>query len=266
MQRPPAKLPIICRLALVASVRFPRIATLLLVLSTLVPGCFGGSRCEATLVASGAQAFCLTPGGGWILQGLEWPGNSAEAPRVWLVHGLNEDHQSYDLFAKDLTGQGWAVVALDSRGHGQSIHRTDGTERRVTGFSPSDYLSMEDDLEALRRRSGHDPTFLVGASIGANQAIRFAGRHGETLGVVLLSPGLDYHGITTQTANREFAGAALYAATNGDPYPSMSARTLYREHEGTRTLFDWLGDEHGTALLDKAHRPLIVDWMLDRLG
>src|SRR5207247_1450246 len=47
-------------------------------------------------------------------------GFPAPIPAVLLLHGFGEDRSVWDSFRKQLLAKGWAVMALDLRGHGES--------------------------------------------------------------------------------------------------------------------------------------------------
>ena len=79
-----------------------------------------------------------------------------------IVHGLQEHSGRYSKFAQFLAGNGYAVDALDLRGHGKS----NGTTAFVRTFD--DYVA---DLSAfcmiaVKERLPGKPTFLMGFSMG----------------------------------------------------------------------------------------------------
>jgi alpha-beta hydrolase superfamily lysophospholipase len=80
---------------------------------------------------------------------------------VVVVHGINEHGGRYRRLADDLTRRGYAVCAMDLRGHGNS----DGPRAWIAAFD--EYL---DDLELLldraRARQPGKPLFLLGHSLG----------------------------------------------------------------------------------------------------
>jgi acylglycerol lipase len=90
---------------------------------------------------------------------------------VALVHGFTEHSGRYAKLAGDLNGQGYAVYAVDLRGHGRSA----GSRCFVRSFDQ--YL---DDLAALMewvdRREPQRPLFLLGHSMGGTIAALYAVR------------------------------------------------------------------------------------------
>ncbi len=119
---------------------------------------------------------------------LAWHGYSpanaqAGAPlrRVVLVHGSSSRARSTHVLAQALAAEGYAVAALDMRGHGESGPRGQAA-----------YLGqMEDDVEDFLRAVPHEgPQTLMGFSAGGGFALRFAGSTKQDLfdRYVLLSP------------------------------------------------------------------------------
>ena len=100
---------------------------------------------------------------------LDWGAASPDAPVMALLHGLQDCARSWDFFARNLRSE-YRVVALDSRGHGDSAH----SARGAYGFR--DYIA---DLEGLVAHLGLRDIVLVGHSAGARYAFTFAAEHPE---------------------------------------------------------------------------------------
>jgi pimeloyl-ACP methyl ester carboxylesterase len=195
----------------------------------------------------GGDAFCAATSDGWLLQGAMWNIGNASAPGALLVHGLNEDRHSYDALANGLAAKGWRVVAFDARGHGLSTHRTDGTTRALAQFGDADLLAMERDLDAMQPIA--NATVLVGASVGANEALRFAAGDPNVTAVALLSAGDSYRGLDATGAASRFGGSILFLASQDDSYAAQSARDLAARHPGAHEVDVIAGSAHGTNLL-----------------
>jgi alpha-beta hydrolase superfamily lysophospholipase len=117
-----------------------------------------------------------------------WP---LPAPRgvLLLVHGLGEHSGRYLHVAEHFLGAGYAVLALDYRGHG----RSDGPRVHVERFD-----AFVEDVAALRAEAARwfpgVPLFLVGHSQGGLVALRSALLAPEGLaGLVVSSPLLGVH-------------------------------------------------------------------------
>lgn len=101
---------------------------------------------------------------------------------VLLVHGYAEHSGRYQHVATYLTGQGYAVHAMDLRGHGRSEGRR--------GYIGS-YRTLLEDLDGYFRtvRGEHagQAHFVLGHSVGGALALLFAAQHQEKLSGVIAS-------------------------------------------------------------------------------
>lgn len=122
---------------------------------------------------------------------LTYPSGAGPFPAVILVHEFGEDHHQWDAYRDTFIGDGFAVLAYDTRGFGESAIASIPTGQ--TGF----FSSMPNDLTAvvahLRTQRKIDGTriFVVGASLGANIAYVAAGSDLGITKTVLLSPGVN---------------------------------------------------------------------------
>ncbi len=134
-----------------------------------------------------------------VLVGTIYPaaGTLEKAPVVLFVHGWGRDRGDWDAHARGFGRAGVLAMALDLRGHGESVRRRTRLADESVLFSrltEFDEALMVDDLllaiDYLGRHAGADPArvVLVGADLGANLALKAACRHGSLKGAVLLSP------------------------------------------------------------------------------
>lgn len=111
-----------------------------------------------------------------------WLPSEAPAAVLMLAHGLGEHLGRYQQVAEFFVGQGYAVFALDHRGHG----RSGGKRGHVERFA--DYLA---DLDLLRRRVGESfpgkKIFLLGHSLGGLIAAHYALAHQPELSGLITS-------------------------------------------------------------------------------
>lgn len=218
---------------------------------------------------SGASAerdyITLTTSDGFIL-GATYFAPTAESGRgLVLVHMLGTDSSTWSAFAETAQRRGYHVITFDLRGHGTSL--TQGVaSRHWRGFTDKDFMSATLDIEAAvaaleeKGLSSQDVS-VIGASIGANLAARYAADHGLA-SLVLLSPGLAYRGVATDDALPAVEEPVLVIAAEGDTYSAESSRTLSGlAAEGELLILG--GDAHGTTLLTEQpglqHR--ILDWI-----
>lgn len=201
----------------------------------------------------------------------------AEGPKgvVLLLHMMPATKESWDVFADALRQKGYSSLAIDERGHGESDMK--GGERL-------DYREMSDeeqqakrlDVEAsadwLMERTGLDRTRLaaVGASIGANLAIRYAFDHPECRVAVALSPGLDYRGVLTEDAvgGLKEGQALLIAVSDEDATSAMSVKALETlPTRGERETVHLRDKGHGTTMFGTEPELMdrVLEWISARL-
>lgn len=207
---------------------------------------------------------------GLVLKGtLYLPDGAKEArPVVILLPMMAKDRKSWGDFPKKLSAAGWAVLALDQRGHGESVWQ--GKKRKVfTKFTNSEFAKMVTDLDAIlaalskQKKADVTRVAVYGASIGANVALVYGAGHPEVKAAALLSPGMDYKGITTSDAAAAYRNRpALVVAAGQDGYSALSTRKLADKMGASATLKIYAGKEHGTGLFseEKDFGQFLFDW------
>jgi len=110
-----------------------------------------------------------------------WLPDEPAAAIVVIAHGLSEHSGRYATLAEELCWRGYAVYAMDHRGHG----RSDGARVYVRRFD--DYLAdVEVFLDRVKQREPGKPVFLFGHSMGASIAALLAiVRPPQVRGIVL---------------------------------------------------------------------------------
>jgi pimeloyl-ACP methyl ester carboxylesterase len=110
----------------------------------------------------------------------EWPG-PAKGPTIVCVHGLTANHTCWASVA-DLLSPAYRMLAYDLRGRGES-------DKPEKGYSLARH---DEDLEGLLDHFGIKKAVLIGHSLGAHIALRFAAMHRDRVTkLVLVDGGLD---------------------------------------------------------------------------
>ena len=115
-----------------------------------------------------------------------WLPDAEPAAAVVVVHGINEHSGRYARLADDLNRRGYAVYAMDLRGHG----RSEGARVLVRSFD--EYLDdVEMLLDCVAGRQPGKPLFLLGHSMGgAIVALLGILRPPKVRGLVLSGPSV----------------------------------------------------------------------------
>jgi len=154
---------------------------------------------------------------------------------VLVAHGMSEHSARYRRLAEHLTGPGFAVYALDHRGHGRTANSTGTGKAGATGMAGIiGDLDQLADLAAKAHPSA--PLVLFGHSMGSMISNAYIETHGDRLtGVVLSgSPGVD-------DSLAEMAAGLKEAVDGGmgdEPIPALAG--FNEAFEPARTPYDWL--------------------------
>lgn len=160
------------------------------------------------------------------------------------THMLGSRKEQWQPLLESATRQGISACAPDLRGHGENAALT---------LTEADYFQMTNDvIAAVNHLRGQKivRVALVGASIGANLSLRVAADDPAIAAVALLSPGMEYHSVTTQDAIARYGARPLLILTGTDDgYSARSSRRLNQLSTGPHQLIEIPGGAHGTELL-----------------
>jgi acylglycerol lipase len=153
-----------------------------------------------------------------------WRPDDATAIRgtVVIVHGFGEHSDRYDHVAERLVAEGYAVFALDHRGHGRS--------QGPRAVIETDAVVADVDQLVSRAADAHPdvPRFLLGHSLGGMIAIAYALTHGERLHGLILSGPLAAVDASPALAR---IGRLLSAVAPHAPTLALDARLVSRDSE-----------------------------------
>jgi alpha-beta hydrolase superfamily lysophospholipase len=162
------------------------------------------------------------------------PGGEARAVVV-VVHGASEHSGRYARVADVLTGEGYAVYALDLRGHGRTSCST-GPGR----IGPRGMHGVLDDVSELVGRARADcadrPVVLFGHSMGSLVVQAFVEQHDEELAAYVLSGTMGPMDGVAELADG--IRQAVDAGMADDPLDMLGG--FKAAFEPARTTYDWL--------------------------
>ena len=177
---------------------------------------------------------------------------------VLLVHMLGSDSTSWSVLADDLNKNRFSTLAIDLRGHGKSTGNV-----LLNDFTEEDFHNMILDVAAgvdYLKSENCKKINIIGASIGSNLALMRADNDINT--VVLLSPGMDYHGVSIRQSMTLYANPVMIFASRMDSYSYQSSMMINQAFRSYHEFIPLEGSAHGTDMLpNPAVRNKIVEWV-----
>jgi alpha-beta hydrolase superfamily lysophospholipase len=137
------------------------------------------------------DVFGFVASDGKEIQCYRWLGAGRPRAMVQIAHGMGEHAKRYRDIARRLVAAGYAVVANDHRGHGD----TAGPEH-LGDLGPGGWDRVIEDAFEINAHVGAQlpgvPRVLLGHSMGAMLTQQYVYRHGSTLQAVVISgsPGI----------------------------------------------------------------------------
>jgi len=199
-----------------------------------------------------------------------YPNKSAKFAGI-LVHMRPKTKESFDDLAKFLQKEGYALLAIDLRGHGESTESVKG-KLDYNKFSEDEEKESINDLisaSLFLEKEGYpkDRQFLIGASIGANLSFQFLSENPQVKAIVLLSPGLNYRGVILENFKKEGLGEKIFVISALDDEPAyVAGRTLKSWYQDLNYL-ELPSGGHGTNLFNSypdLYEKILV-WLREKL-
>jgi len=196
----------------------------------------------------GVQKVSFTTEDGIKISANYWPAKGGKG--IVLLHMLGRTKETWAGFPEKLNKAGFHVLAIDMRGHGQS----EGGDFR--NFATQQWMDVLKDINAAKgfligKGVGDGEVYLAGGSIGANLALSFAAQDSSIEKIVMLSPGLDYRGVTTMPAMKKYTNSVFLAASSEDVQSFDGTKQLYASAKGTKEIKEYNNAGHGTNMLGK---------------
>lgn len=107
--------------------------------------------------------------------------NVKKYPTVILLHSLGYSSENWENLIPDLNNAGYAVIAVDFRGHGKSVYDSTLHKKSWSYFTTKTYQKFPGDVLAILNQAQKDSKMIslnnyaiVGADVGANTAVLVA--------------------------------------------------------------------------------------------
>jgi pimeloyl-ACP methyl ester carboxylesterase len=199
-----------------------------------------------------------------------YPNKSAKFAGI-LVHMRPKTKESFDDLAKFLQNQGYALLAIDLRGHGESTESVKG-KLDYNKFSEEEEKESINDLVSASlflEKEGYpkDRQFLIGASIGANLSFQFLSENPQVKAIVLLSPGLNYRGVILENFKKEDLGEKIFVISALDDEPAYIAGRTLKVWYPNLNYLELPSGGHGTNLFNSysdLYEKILV-WLREKL-
>ncbi len=185
------------------------------------------------------------------------------APGVVLLHGIDHTRWDWQLLAVRMMAQGFATLAIDLRGAGES------------GGQPNDPNRLADVDAAvafLKAQAEVDPAniLLVGANDGSWWALKYASEHSDIRGAALITPGIRYDERLLKQVMAAYGDRPIFIAVSdnpaiGDDNAVKVARLLDELAAGPHELVILDDNAWGIGLLmqENGLAARLLDWMED---
>ncbi len=186
---------------------------------------------------------------------------------IILLHILPGLRSDFSELAEILCSNGYNVLNIDERGHGES-EAWPGEMGSWQEFTQNDYDKTIYDVEAaaewMKNKIPETELTVIGGSIGANLSLLY-GAKAQPKVVVALSPGLNYKGVKTEIASRNFRKNLLLVASKDDSYAFESCERLFEISNAAKKEFiKYENAGHGTRMFNS--EPELKQKILDFLA
>jgi dienelactone hydrolase len=211
--------------------------------------------------------------------GTYYPVGRAPAPVVLLIHSVARTRATWNDFAALLQQNGVAALSIDLRGHGDSTRKLTANGPVTLdyhNFTGNDYQDMLLDIEAAidwlqaQPEIDHQRIALVGESVGANLALRYAAINPDLAGVVVFSPGINYRSVRTDDVIAQIGHMPLRILVSYyDSFALESCKRLVEIQKEsdistpTNEMTICTGNLHGSDMLVGVRKlpQIVLDWL-----
>jgi pimeloyl-ACP methyl ester carboxylesterase len=173
---------------------------------------------------------------GWSLKG-KYLASKSSTTVVVLLHGTGQRKEVWYHLGRYLARAGYGYLALDLRGHGESLAAPDGQQLSWRKFkatkNDNDFANMSLDIQAavtwlVSAGIPEEGIGLIGTDVGGSVAIKYAAVHPHVPFVVMLSPGMSYQEVLTVNAVRAYKDRPiLMVYSDADKNSARATPILY---------------------------------------
>jgi cephalosporin-C deacetylase-like acetyl esterase len=180
-----------------------------------------------------------------------------DAPAVLLMHHAGSRKESWTDFVPTLHEAGYAALAIDIRGYGESGSETDWVLAEADTQQWLTWLSEQEGVDSERLN-------IVGSSIGGDLGLRVMAIDERIRSIAVLSPGLDFQGVMTAEAVEQIDSRPIFLATGNGDEAGMAAVQEFiflTEHEVQIRIFDTSACCSFLFMTESDLAPSLVLWL-----
>ena len=157
---------------------------------------------------------------------------------IVLLHSLGYNSSRWSDFAEGLANSGFAVVAIDFRGHGKSVYTAKLNRQSWTNYKrevfkkyPEDVLAILKLIKEEHPKLSFDEWGIVGADIGSNVAVLVAEQaRVKPRTLVLISPHETYKGLFIPIAIVNIGKIPLLTVASKFDRTSLKAQVVLQKY------------------------------------
>lgn len=197
-----------------------------------------------------------TPDGVVLVADVYTPAGAQKAPAAILFHMLGRNRKDYSSLIPWLLANKTAIINVDLRGHGDSTSKTDKSSISFKNFTAQDWEKLPGDVTTVIAQAQKLPGIdggnlvLIGSSIGAN-SVAMAPVDRKVQGLVLISPGMNYHNLQPEAALKQAIKPVLMVVGKADSDSARSVQSLQKINPAKFSAEYFDTDAHGNDLLYK---------------
>ncbi len=199
----------------------------------------------------------------------------AKYPLVVLLHSIGYSSKYWLDMPSQFNQAGFAVLAVDFRGHGSSTYDKNFKKKYWLYMSEKSYLEYPSDILSLIQYMGENyknisisHMVIVGADIGANTAVLVADKMKvKPKAIVLLSPSTKFKGLYIPISLANLGSTPILVGISGkDKYSISQANYLKRFAQGEFTIKAYPNGGIGILMLkvNPGMNVDIVNWVVKK--
>jgi dienelactone hydrolase len=201
---------------------------------------------------------------------------NVKVPLVIFLHEISQSKTVWKPYAKELAEKGYSVLAIDIRGHGESVINKKKQRSYWRKFKEEDWKEVSSDVTKgiayLKENNPEVDTnriIIIGSSMGTCVAVKAANEEKKHVkGLILLSPYSNYKGIEARVPLVDYGANPILIIVSKNDYSSYDAATeLIKYSQGTHQLVLVKSAGHGTFMLkfEPKLKQIMYDWLIEKL-